>query len=109
MKKSIKPLIMLSISVFVLFAFFTLLYVGTKLECERLMKEKVITQQKLTDFKNWNINLTAQSQALSSEERIVSIAEKELGMVKDSLPPLVMSVSKEKIEKISGAIDKKYE
>jgi cell division protein FtsL len=109
MKKSIKPLIMLSISVFVLFAFFTLIYVGTKLECERMTKEKVIAQQKLTDVKNWRIDLIAKSQALSSEERIVAIAKDELGMLDDSLPPVVMTVSKERIKNISSAIDKKYE
>ncbi len=109
MKKSIKPFIMLSISFFVLFAFLVLFYVGTKLECERLTKEKVLTEEKLTDLKNWQINLTAQSQALSSEQRIVSIAENELGMVPNNEPPIVINVSKEKIEEISNAINKKYE
>jgi len=109
MKKSIKPFIVISTSVFVAFAFLTLLYVGTKLECEKLTKEKVITQEKINDLKSWRTNLTAQDQALSSEERIVSIAKNELGMVRNTEPPVEMTVSKEKIEEIRKALKKKYE
>ncbi len=109
MKKSVKPFIVLSISVFVAFAFLTLIYVGLKLECEKLTKEKVLTEEKLDDLKNWRTNLTAQDQALSSEERIVEIAQDELGMVRNAEQPVVMTVSKEEIDEISNAISKKYE
>lgn len=109
MKKSIKPFIALSVFIFVVFAFLTLAYVSVKLECEKMIREKVITEQKLDDLKNSSINLTAQNQALSSEERIVSIAQNELGMVKQTVPPVLMTVSKEKIDKISEAINKQHE
>ncbi len=109
MKKSIKPFIALCLFIFVVLAFLTLAYVGVKLECEKMIREKVIAEQKLDDLKNSSINLTAQNQALSSEERIVTIAQNELDMVKQTEPPVLMTVSKEKINKISEAINKNHD
>ena len=109
MKKSIKPLIALSVFIFVVFAFLILIYVSVKLECGKLTREKVISGEKLNDLNNWTINLTAQNQALSAEERIVNIAQNELGMVRDSVSPGLMTVSKEKIDKLSEAINKEHE
>ncbi len=109
MKQSIKPLIIFYLSIFVLFSFLILVYIGVKLECEKLVRENVETQKDLTDIKNLKINLTAEDQALSSEERIVGIAQNELGMVKRTEQPLELSVSKSEIEKISTEIQKKYE
>ena len=109
MKKSAKPTILFVLFVFVAYTFIILLYVGVRLEYEKLTKEKVLAQQRLSDVKNWKINLLVQDQALSSEERIVGIAQDELGMVRDTVQPIILNVSKEKIEKISKTIDKKYE
>ena len=109
MKKSIKPFIALSVFIFVVFAFLTLVYVSVKLECEKLTREKVLISEKLNDLKNASINLTAENQSLSSEERIVSIAKNELGMIRDTQAASLMTVSKEKIEKISEAINKDNE
>ena len=109
MKKSAKPTIFFVLFVFVSYTFLILMNVGVRLEYEKMTREKVITQQRLSDVKNWEINLQVQDQALSSEERIVNIAQDELGMVRDSEQTIILNVSKEKIEKISKAIDKKYE
>ena len=109
MKKSAKPLIVFNVTVFVVITCLILVYIGVKLECEKLTKEKVLAQGRLNDTKNWKINLIAQQQALSSEERIVNIAQDELGMIRRTEVPTVLTVSKEKIEKISNAINKKYE
>jgi cell division protein FtsB len=109
MKNSAKSLIGFSIFVFFTSTLLILAIVGLKLECEKLTKEKVITEEKFSDIKNSRINLTAQDQALSSEERIVSIAQNELGMVRRTEAPIELTVSKEEIEKVSNAINKKYE
>jgi hypothetical protein len=55
------------------------------------------------------LNLTAQFQYLNSEERIMAIAQNELGMIKCSAPILTLSVSREKIEQIQKEINSKYE
>ncbi len=109
MKKSVKPLIVFVVFIFVSSTLLILLYVGIKLECEKLTKEKVLTENKLVEVKNWKTNLIAQDQALSSEERIEAIAQNELGMVRRTEPPIVFKVSKVRIEEISKAIEKKYE
>jgi cell division protein FtsL len=109
MKKSAKPLIFFNSFVFIVITSTILGYVGVKLECEKLTREKVLTEEKLKEVKNWKINLTAQDQDLSAEERVVSIAETELGMIKRTEAPIEINVSKEKIEEISKAIEKKYE
>ncbi|MDR3628311.1 MAG: hypothetical protein P4L45_15820 [Ignavibacteriaceae bacterium] len=109
MKKSAKPLIFFNSFVFIVITSLILGYVGVKLECEMLTKEKVLAEEKLKEVKNWRINLTAQDQDLSAEERVVGIAETELGMIKRTEAPIEINVSKEKIEEISRTIEKKYE
>lgn len=109
MKKSAKPLIAFIIFLFVTSTFLVLIYVGLRLECEKLTKEKVLTEERLKEIKNWKINLIARDQSLSSEERIVGIAQNELGMIRRTEPPVVFRVSKDRIDKISKEIEKKYE
>lgn len=100
---------MFGLFIFVVYAFLMLAYVGVKLECGKLTRDKVLAYEKLNQVKNWKVNLIARDQALSSEERIVSIARNELGMVRRTGPQLVVKVSKEKIEEIAGALKVKYE
>ena len=109
MKKSVKPLLVFYLSIFLMSAFLILGYIGFKLEFEKLIREKVETEKSLADTKNLKVNLIAENQALSSEERIVNIAQNELGMVKRIEPSLALTVSKTKIEQISSEIQKKYE
>ncbi len=109
MKKSAKPIILYSLFVFIAYTLLTLIYVGVRLECEKSTKEKVLTEEKLSDLKNWKINLIALDQSLLSEERIVSIAENDLGMIKRTDPAIILKIDKDKIEKISEQLNKKYE
>ena len=109
MKKSAKPLIFFNSFVFIVITSLILGVVGVKLECEKLTKQKVLAGERLSEVKNWKINLTAQDQDLSAEERIVNVAQAELGMVRRTDAPVEISVSKDKIEEISKAIEKKYE
>jgi hypothetical protein len=107
--KNSKPLIGYVLSFGVVCTFFALSYVGIKLKCESLIKEKVISEQSLNSSRNWTLNLTAQFQYLDSEERIVETAANELGMVKGSAPVIRFSVSREKIESIQKEVSAKYE
>ncbi len=108
-KNSVKPFIVISLFIFAVLASIILLYVGVKLECGKLTKEKVLAQEKLNAQKNWRTSLIAQEQALSAEERIVSIAENKLNMVRGTQPTITLTVSKDKIEHISEELKKKYE
>ncbi len=109
MKKSAKPLILLTLFYMVTITLFILGYVGIKLKCEELTKQKFLTEQELENTKNWQLNLSAQNQALTSEDRIVPLAENELGMIKPAEIPVELTVDKDKIENISKIIKDKYE
>ncbi|MDR3668424.1 MAG: hypothetical protein P4L35_16395 [Ignavibacteriaceae bacterium] len=93
----------------IIITLYALGYVAIKLNCEALIKDKVITAQDFSSVRNEKLNLTAQFQNLNSEDRIVDIAQKELGMVKCPAPELTLTVSREKIERIQKEIDSKYE
>jgi cell division protein FtsL len=107
--KNSKPILGYGLLTFVCITLYGLTYVGIKLKCESLIKDKVIAIQDYSSVKNEKLNLTAQFQLLNSEERIVAIAQNELGMEKCSAPVLTLSVSREKIERIQKEINSKYE
>ena len=107
--KNSKPLLGYGLSAGIALTLYALSYVGIKLECESLIKDKVITIQNYSSAQNEKLNLTAQFQYLNSEERIMAIAQNELGMIKCPAPILTLSVSREKIEQIQKEINSKYE
>lgn len=109
MRKGSKPFIF-----FVLFLLFTysllvLGYVGVKLECEILTKEKIESQKILDSKKNYQVSLIAGMQNLSSEERIVKIAVDELNMIKRYEPIMMLTIDKDKAEMINKLLKEKYE
>lgn len=101
MKKTSKPFIVLSLLIFILVASMILAYVGIKLECEMLIKERVLAEEKFNAKKNWRVNLLAQYQNLSAKERITEIARNQLGMVENFNADTIMIVSKDKIKALS--------
>jgi cell division protein FtsL len=109
MKKGSKPLIFSVLFLLVSYSLLVLGYVGVKLECELLTKEKFDKQKNLNSKKNKQVSLIAEVQYLSSEERIVKIAAEELNMIRRHDPVLTLTVSKDKIEKIDEALKEKYE
>jgi len=109
MKKGSKPFLFFSVLLFTSFIVLVLFYVGIKLKCEELTKEKILTEEQLDLKNNWQVNLSVKYQFLSSEERITEIAEKELGMIRGDSPVLKVKVDKEQIEKIENQLKEKYE
>jgi cell division protein FtsI (penicillin-binding protein 3) len=99
MKKGAKPAIFFVLFIMVAYAAVILGYVGVKLECDLLTKEKFESRKLLDAKRNRNLNLLAEVQFLSSEERIVKIAQEELKMIKRTEPKIVMHVNKDKIKK----------
>jgi cell division protein FtsL len=107
--KNSKPFLGYGLLTGIAITLYALTYVGIKLECESLIKDKVITIQNYSSAQNEKLNLTAQFQYLNSEERIMAIAQNELGMIKSPAPILTLSVSREKIEQMQKEINSKYE
>jgi len=109
MKKSSKPLIFFILFILAAYTGLILGYVGVKLECELLVKEKFDSQKILDAKKNRRVNLLAESQFLLSEERIVKIAQDDLGMIRRTEPEMILTISKDKVDKISNTLSEKYE
>ncbi len=108
-KKGSKPFLFFSLMLFTSFIVLVLFYVGIKLKCEELTKEKILSEKQLDLKSNWQVNLTVKQQYLSSEERITEIAEKELGMIRGGPPVLKVKVDKEQIENIENQLKEKYD
>ena len=53
MKKSAKPLILFTLFYMVTITIFILGYVGIKLNCEELTRQKVLAEQEMENIKNW--------------------------------------------------------
>jgi cell division protein FtsL len=109
MKKGSKPFLLFSVMMFTSFIVLILFYVGIKLKCEELTKEKILAERQLDLKNNWQVNLTVKHQFLASEERITEIAGKELGMVRGGSPFLKIKIDKQQIEKIENLLKEKYE
>lgn len=109
MKKSAKPTIVYLLFVLVVFASVILGYIGVKLECEVLAKQKVLDQEKLIAVNNMKVNLTAEVQFLSSEERIVVIAQNELGLIKRTESEITLKLDKSKVTELDKFLKEKYE
>lgn len=109
MKKGSKPFLFFSVLLFTCFIVLILFYVGLKLKCEELTKEKILAEKQLELKNNWQVNLTVKHQFLSSEERITEIAEKELGMIRGGAPVLKVRIDKEETDKIENQLKEKYD
>lgn len=107
--KNSKPFLGYGLLTGIAITLYALSYVGIKLECESLIKDKVISIENYSSAQNEKLNLTAQLQSLNSEDRIVDIATNELGMIKCPAPMLTLSVSREKIDRIQKEVNSKYE
>lgn len=109
MKKGSKPFIFFVLFLLVTYSLIILGYVGVKLECELLTKEKFDAQKVLDAKRNKQVSLIAEVQNLTSEERIVKIASEELNMIKRNEPKIILSVSKDKIDRINEELNEKYD
>ena len=84
-------------------------YVALKKKCADLIKQKVVAEMEL---KNQNIiknNLFARYQNLISEDRIVTIALYELGMVIADPPISVVTINSEKILNLQTLLQEQYD
>lgn len=109
MKKGNKPLIVYLLIMLMIATVFVLLTVGFKLKTEELSRVKLETENRLKTEQGKEINLTADYQTYSSEERIVKIATTELGMIRRTEPAIKLIFSKEKSEEVNRLLKQKYD
>lgn len=108
MKKGSKPFLFFTFFFCLVIAAIVLVYVGLRKECDSMTRERYETEKLLEGAKNSNINLIAQLQFLSSEERITNLAVTRLGMIKQTSQPITISVDRDKIEDVKEELGDKY-
>lgn len=72
----------------------TILYVNNVLQINVLLKENQQLNKSLKNLKNNNELLRSELNRLESPERIISIAETKLGMIKSIRSPKILSIKK---------------
>ena len=109
MNKSAKPLIMKIIFLLVVVTSIVLVSIGLRFKYEELIREKSELRIMLKKERAKKINLIAEFQAYSSEEKIIFDAESKLGMIRRSQPKMTITISKNLIKKINEKLKYKYE
>ncbi|MFB3057692.1 MAG: FtsL-like putative cell division protein [Ignavibacteriaceae bacterium] len=109
MKRSSKPFIIKIIFLLVVVTSMVLVSIGLRFKYEELMREKSEINNKLKEERTQKVNLIAEYQAYSSKEKIISVAENKLGMIRRTQPKIIISVNKNLIKKVNEKLKSKYE
>ncbi|MGB5846934.1 MAG: FtsL-like putative cell division protein [Ignavibacteriaceae bacterium] len=109
MNESAKPLIIKIIFLLVVVTSMVLVSIGLRFKYEELMREKSELNNMLREERTKKVNLIADYQAYSSEEKIISVAENKLGMVRRTQPKVTITVDKNLIKKANEKLKSKYE
>ena len=107
MKKNSKPLIFSILLMLLASTALVLIIIGVRLKYEELTREKVKIEKLLKTESSRKVNLIAEYQTFSSEERIVPIAKNELGLVKRNQPKISISLNKKLIDEINEKLKSK--
>ncbi|MCU0343679.1 MAG: hypothetical protein MUF28_07640 [Ignavibacterium sp.] len=109
MKKSSKPTIFLLISLLLIVTVFTLAGIGLKLRYEQFLLQKDKAEKIVKAESQRKIKLTAEYQTLIAEERIVAIAQSDLGLIRNIEPVFTIKYDNNKLEEINDIFKEKYE
>lgn len=88
------------ISVIVLFGVLVMAYVANIMVIRNITKKIDEKTQEFQILLNENKELRTQYESLISKDRIVSIATNQLGMILPQESPIILEISKEKIQKL---------
>ena len=108
MNKSSKPMIARFLTLLVVITGIVLANVGLRFKNEELARNKSELLKTISDQRTLKVKLIAEFQELSSENRIVGIAEK-IGMKRQVLPSVVIRVDKNLIDEVTEELKAKYE
>lgn len=109
MSNSSKPKIFLILLILLLITAFALGGVGIKLKYEQTLLLKDQVEKKLKTESQKKIKLTAELQTFSAEERIIRIANSELGMIKNLEAPVIIKYDKSKADEVENHLKEKYD
>ncbi len=88
---------------------FVLVIISVRLKYQELTREKIKTEKLLKAEETLKDNLLAEYQTYSSKERIVKIAEKELGLKRRTARKVTITIDKKLVDKINQELKLKYE
>ena len=108
MNKSSKPMIARFLTLLVVITGIVLANVGLRFKNEELARNKSELLKTISDQRTLKVKLIAEFQELSSENRIVGIAEK-IGMKRQAVPSVVIRVDKNLIDEVTEELKAKYE
>ena len=109
MKTSAKPLIVAILILLLSGTAVVLVNIGLRFKYEELVREKVKLAKILNDERTKKVNLIAEYQSFSSEERITAIAAQNLNMIKMDHPKITVTIDKNYINKLNSELKVKYE
>ena len=109
MKTSSKPLIVAILLMLLSVTAVVLVNIGLRFKYEELVRDKVKLINILNDERTKKVNLIAEYQSFSSEERITKIAEQNLNMIKADQPKITVTIDKNLINKLNSELKDKYE
>lgn len=109
MKKSSKPAILMVIILLMIVTAFALVGVGIKLKYEQSLLLRDDFQKRMKTERQRKIKLTAEYQMVTAEDRIISVAINELGLIKNLQPSVIIKFNKEKLEEVTEDLLEKYE
>ncbi|HCY76916.1 MAG TPA: hypothetical protein DHV28_13425 [Ignavibacteriales bacterium] len=109
MKKSSKPTIFLLITLLLIVTAFTLASIGIKLSYEQLVLQKDKAEKTYKAVSLNKTKLTAEYQTVTAEERIVSVAETALGLIRNVEPSLTIKYDNKNLEELNETLKEKYE
>lgn len=109
MKKSSKPTIFLLLTVLLIVTVFALVGIGLKLKYEQFLLQKDKAEKTYKAENQRKIKLTAEYQTVTAEERIVSVAGTELGLIRNVEPDFIIKYDNNKVEEINEILKEKYE
>jgi len=109
MSKETKTFVPTLIYVFIIVISSLFVYVFTKSEVRKMLRNKDLMQERLNEKINLVEASLVEKQRLNSENRIVEFAQTKLLMVKNSDQPKVIKISKQRLSEIQELIRLKYE
>lgn len=109
MKKSSKPAILMVLILLMILTSFALVGVGIKLKYEQSLLQRDDLQKKMKTEAQRKIKLTAEYQTVTAEDRIISVAISELGLIKNLQPSVIIKFNNEKLEEVTKELLEKYE
>ena len=108
MKTKFKSAVFNYLVVIITVVIFILSYVGLKLQIDYMFKEIMTMEETRKNLENKKLNLTVEVQALSSEERIRTIAINELGLVSVQMPYSEIELNKEELNRINSELNEQH-